>query len=42
MEYLVLAFVCKLAAEVVFKIAKESYKRYKAAKKPGVDAPDQS
>ena len=40
MEYLVKAFACKFAVEVVFFIAKTCVKRYKACKKPGVDAPD--
>ena len=42
MEYLVLAFVCKFAVEVMFLVAKTCFKRYKATKKAGVRAPDQS
>ena len=41
MEYLVLAFVCKLTIEIMFLVAKTCLKRYKATKKPGVSAPDQ-
>ena len=40
MDTLVLAFVCKFAVEVMFLIAKTCFKRYKATKKPGVEAPD--
>jgi len=42
MDSLALAFVRKLAVEVVFYAAKTCFKRYIATKKPGVDAPDQS
>jgi len=41
MDSLVLAFVSKFAVEVIFSLAKTCFKRYKAAKKPGVSAPDQ-
>jgi len=40
MEYLAKAFICKLAAEVVFFSAKACLKRYKAMKKPDVSASD--
>ena len=42
MEYLVVAFACKFAAEIVFFVAKACVKRYKASKKPGVCAPDKN
>jgi len=41
MSYLGVAFICKLAVEVVFFAAKTCIKRYKAKKKPDVDASDQ-
>jgi len=33
MEYLLFAFVCKLIAELIFKLAKTAYKYFKAKKK---------
>jgi len=42
MDSLVLAFVSKFAVEVMFLVAKTCFRRYKATKKPGVVAPDQS
>jgi len=42
MDSLGIAFVSKLAVEVVIFVAKTCYKRYKAAKKPSVEAPDRS
>ena len=34
MSYFVVAFICKLAVEVMFLVAKTCIKRYKAKKKP--------
>ena len=34
MSYLTIAFICKLAVEVVFLAAKTCFRRYKAKKKP--------
>jgi len=42
MEYLVLAFVCKLAVEVAFFAAKACFKRYKATKKSDAQTSDQA
>ena len=42
MDTLVIAFVCKFAVEVMFLVAKTCFRRYKATKKAGVDAPSQS
>jgi len=40
MSYLVVAFICKLAVEVVFLTAKACIERYKAKKKPDASTSD--
>ena len=40
MEYLFFAFVCKLAVELIFKLAKKAYRHFKTKKESSATTPD--